>query len=62
MYAQAVSKVLIAPTTSNLRFFGTERDTTKKLDKIARYLEDLAILICAYLTNSTFSRFKVTVD
>jgi len=41
----AVSKVLIAPTISNLRNFETERaEMTKSRDQIDRSLDDLAIL------------------
>ena len=46
----AVSKVLIAPTSSNLCNFITERDTTKKRDQIDKSLKDLTVLFHAYLT------------
>jgi len=52
-----VSKVLIAPTIPNLRYFGVERDTTEKTkkktnkDQMDRFLEDLSILLRAFLTH-----------
>jgi len=48
-FVLAVSKVLIAPTFPEFCNFGPEKDRQNSLNHVDRSLEDLAILVRAFL-------------